>query len=298
MKHFLYSARNDRLGIVAVFIVVLVAVGFIIKAGRQADCAPAALADSLSGRSGGHHYAAESARSAGGYYAGEPVKELFPFDPNTADSTQLLRLGLKPWQVKNIYKYRARGGEYRRKEDFARLYGLTAADYRRLEPYIRIAGDYRPAAEVYGAARQDTHSRDTVSYPQKLSSGENVPLNAADTTQLRRVPGVGSHYARAIVALRQRLGGFYSVRQLLEISGFPEQSLPYFTVDASQCRRININKATLSQLRQHPYISFYMARAIIEHRRLHGRIGSLDELTMYRDFTPEAVSRLRAYVSF
>ena len=28
--------------------------------------------------------------------------ERFPFDPNTADSTQLLRLGLQPWQVRNI----------------------------------------------------------------------------------------------------------------------------------------------------------------------------------------------------
>lgn len=51
---------------------------------------------------------------------------LFPFDPNTADSTQLLRLGLRPWQVRSIYKYRARGGVYRRPEDFARLYGSHA----------------------------------------------------------------------------------------------------------------------------------------------------------------------------
>ncbi len=38
------------------------------------------------------------------YYQGEPKQpELFPFDPNTADSTQLLRLGLQPWQVRNIH---------------------------------------------------------------------------------------------------------------------------------------------------------------------------------------------------
>ena len=43
--------------------------------------------------------------------------ELFAFDPNTADSTQLLRLGLSPWQVRNIYKYRAKGGIYRNRRD-------------------------------------------------------------------------------------------------------------------------------------------------------------------------------------
>ena len=61
------------------------------------------------------------------YYAVAPNHraERFCFDPNTADSTQLLRLGLQPWQVRNIYRYRARGGIYRTREDFARLYGLT-----------------------------------------------------------------------------------------------------------------------------------------------------------------------------
>ena len=74
--------------------------------------------------------------------------ELFVFDPNTADSTQLLRLGLQRWQVRNIYSYRRNGGIYRRPEDFARLYGLTVGQYERLAPYIRIGRKYRPASEV------------------------------------------------------------------------------------------------------------------------------------------------------
>ena len=89
-----------------------------------------------------------------GYYAVETkAPERFTFDPNTADSTQLLRLGLQPWQVRNIYRYRARGGVYQQPSDFARLYGLTAKQYRELLPYIRIGSDYRPAAEVYGKSQ-------------------------------------------------------------------------------------------------------------------------------------------------
>src|SRR3712207_9469155 len=52
-------------------------------------------------------------RHSHGYY-NVPSKAavLFDFDPNTADSTQFLALGLRPWQVRNIYKYRAKGGIY------------------------------------------------------------------------------------------------------------------------------------------------------------------------------------------
>ena len=69
------------------------------------------------------------------YYKVEgTVHELFPFDPNTADSTQLLKLGLQSWQVRSIYKFRAKGGIFREKTDFARLYGLTKKQYEVLAP--------------------------------------------------------------------------------------------------------------------------------------------------------------------
>ena len=81
--------------------------------------------------------------------------KLVVFDPNTADSTTLLSLGLQRWQVRNIYRYRRAGGIYRRKEDFARLYGLTAGQYRQLEPYIRIGADYQPAVTLTDRRKTD-----------------------------------------------------------------------------------------------------------------------------------------------
>lgn len=232
--------------------------------------------------------------------------ERFAFDPNTADSTQLLRLGLQPWQVRNIYKYRSRGGIYRRKEDFARLYGLTVKQYRELEPYIRISSDYLPAATLVDQRRQRDSShaagdtlrhRDNWRYPVKIKPGEHIELNTTDTAQLMKVPGIGSYYAREIVRHGRRLGGYVSVDQLDEIEDFPQDAKPYFTVHGSP-QKLNVNKLTLQQLRRHPYINYYQARAIVEYRRLHGAITSLQQLATLRDFPPEAISRLEPYVVY
>ena len=122
---------------------------------------------------------------------------LVPFDPNTADSTVLLGLGLQEWQVRNIYKYRAAGGVYRRPLDFARLYGLTRKQYRELEPYIRISDDYLPAATLIKS--EAVIERDTVRYPVKIKPTERIEVNTADTSMLKRVPGIGSYFARRIV---------------------------------------------------------------------------------------------------
>lgn len=279
-------------------VVLVVTVGVVIFTGNGDDSSPA-----TTEKGNVQDFAVKGKYNGSGnktryYNEGGRTVELFPFDPNTADSTQLLRLGLRPWQVRAIYKYRNKGGVYSRKTDFAQLYGLTKGEYRRLEPYIRIGEEYQPARTLHDAIDRKLYVRDTVKYPFKLKSGEHVSLNSADTAQLRRVPGIGRHFAKAIVTYRQRLGGYYNVWQLMEIEGFPEEALPYFTIDESHFRRININTATLSQLRQHPYIHYYLAKTITEHRRLHGQIHSLDELKLYRDFTPEVIERLKNYVEF
>ena len=117
-------------------------------------------------------------------------------------------------------------------------------------PPVSIAPDYRPAAEVYARSEAaEPSARDTLRYPVKLKPTERVALNSADTALLKRVPGIGSYYARRIVNYRRQLGGYVSVSQLAEIEGMPAEAMAYFTVDASHIQRLRINELTLAQLR-------------------------------------------------
>ena len=298
--------KSDKIAIAVIVVVIIVSalimnIGSADDAGVFAEDNKELSADSSSG-------AGVSVKEGGeGYYYVEGNKvQLSPFDPNTADSTQLLKLGLQPWMVRNIYKYRAAGGVYRTPADFARLYGLTLKQYKILEPYIQISADYRPAADYYAdkgdydiphPSRSDA-PRDTSQYPYKLKPGETISLNTADTTQLKKIPGIGSGYANAIVKRRERLGGYYSAAQLREIDGLPEGALSYVRVDASQVRRLKINEMTYSQLRQHPYLNYYQARDIVDYRRNHGSFKSFSQLEMLDSFTPEDIKILRHYIEF
>ena len=136
-------------------------------------------------------------------------------------------------------------------------------------------------------------------YPVKLQPQERIVLNTADTAQLRKVPGIGHYFARKIVEYRERLGGYVSVQQLLEIEDFPDTAVNYFIIpDDTQLRKLNLNRLSLNELKRHPYISFYQARAIVDYRRLHGPLESLQQLSLSRDFPPEAIRRLAPYVEF
>lgn len=279
--------RADRVIFLGIVLVLMVAVGvlYYTDGGETPDRLTAA--DSLRGDYPPHSYQP--------YQVEGRRVERFPFDPNTADSTQLLRLGLQPWQVRNIYKYRARGGVYRRPQDFARLYGLTQKQYRELEPYIRISDDYQPAALLVD---EQTSQRDTLKYPVKVTALQSVNVNTTDTMQLRKVPGVGEAFARRIIRYGQRLGGYVSSEQLREIEDFPDSAVRYFRVEPVVVRKLAVNRLTLQQLQRHPYISFYQAKAIIDYRRLHGPLHSLQDLSLNKDFPADAIRRLEPYVEF
>ena len=315
LKHLLYIRKSDRVALLFLLCLVVAGSAIVYVVGGGDDGSLVAENDTMHNdtvyvyRDGRRYYKSDSSRyaypnrgSGGGYIydTGErkPQGELFYFDPNTADSTDLLRLGLAPWQVRNIYRYRNKGGVYREPRDFAKLYGLTAGDYKRLEPYIRIAPEFQPAASMTYNDRDEHYERDTLLYPIKLRPGQTVPVNSADTSLLKKVPGIGSGYSRAITSYREQLGGYYSLDQLCEIKGFPEGSIDFFVLDSCVLRKININKLTVNQLKRHPYINFYQAKAIVDYRRLHGDIKSLRELSLQKDFPEEAIKRLEPYIEY
>lgn len=296
LKDFFYFNRSDRS--ILLFFLSLGVVAFaliLFLGGEEKDTTPWNAQDSVEVQK--ETISSHSTKYHEEYIQGESRNiELFPFDPNTADSNALLRLGLQPWQVRNIYKYRAAGGIYRRPADLARLYGLTRKQYRELEPYIQISKDYAPASTLF-AEEPHQKSDTTQHYPVKLRPNEHIDLNTSDTTQLQRVPGIGSYFAKRIANYRERLGGFYSAKQLLEIEDFPESAINFFIV-SNNIQQINVNQLNLSQLKRHPYINYYQAKAIIDYRRLRGPLHSLNELRLLKDFTATDIERLSHYVEF
>lgn len=280
--------------LLAVVVLSAVVVGIMDKGGMSSQLART---DSLTADSSIRKAAVR--RGVQYIYNVETVRrKLSAFDPNTADSTLLLSLGLQPWQVRSIYRYRAKGGIYRQPSDFARLYGLTVKQYKELLPYIHISDEYKPAAEVYGRTDAVKSGRDTLRYPVKLQPGQYVTLDDADTASLRKVPGIGRYYASRIVRYRNDLGGYVSVAQLSEIEGIPEAALSYFRVTGGAVRKLNLNRLTLNELKHHPYINFYQARRIIDYRRLKGPLHSIDDLRLLKDFSQRDIERLRPYVEF
>ncbi len=226
-----------------------------------------------------------------------PQPILFPFDPNTLDSVGFVRLGLPPFIARNILRYRAKGGEFRKPEHFSKIYGIDSARFSLLSPYINI--DTAAWAQLPSSFKADTLAE---RFPRKFDTLRMVELNRADTALLRRIPGIGTGYAARIVNYRRQLGGYVNVAQLREVEGITDSLYtmfePWFSVMADSLERIPVNKAGVTRLRKHPYLDFYQAKAIYELRRERKKLKNISELEFFEEFTTADLERLTPYLDF
>ena len=318
MKRRKWFTRTQVLFLLAVLNVSLVILGAALlskcrsgRGGRVGEALVSIASDSVS-------------PSSSRYYAvPEEVPDSFLFDPNEADSTQLLRLGLAPFQVRSIYRYRAKGGRFSTKDDFRRVYRLTNEQWERLSPLIRIASKYQlvpvvesadprlssiPRAKALGDSVSDSLSVGSDSsasavakptYPKKLSGDETIDVNLADSVLLCRVPGIGPYFSRKVLQYRRRLGGYTSTDQLLEIEDFPADALAWVEVtDTSVLEKLQINSFSTRKLMKHPYMGYYRASEIADYRRVHGPIRSMEVLKSLPHFSEADILRLSPYISF
>jgi competence protein ComEA len=207
---------------------------------------------------------------------------LFDFNPNNLPAAQWQQLGLSDKQISIIKNYEAKGGHFYKNTDLQKIYGITPADYKRLEPYIDIP--------------QTAHEA------PKLQPGATIDLNTADSAKLTQVRGIGPGFAMRIVRYRGRLGGFYRAGQLKEIFGVDSSKYAeiasQLSINPAQVTRLDINSISFASLRQFPYLTYKQASAVIAYRQQHGRYASIADIKNVAIIDGATLQKIEPYLSF
>lgn len=173
-------------------------------------------------------------------------------------------------------------------------------NYRRYKDKEPVYKKKKKQSSDFSYEHKKEENKEIKKYPkqEKFNAGIIIDVNTADTSILKKIPGVGSVISRNIVNYRNRLGGFYNTAQLLEVQYVDSTLLKWFEVKSDVFRKIRINKAGLDELRSHPYMDFYKARAIIDFRRKRGSIDGMSQISMFEEFSEEDIDKLSHYFSF
>lgn len=193
---------------------------------------------------------------------------LFHFDPNTLDSAGFIRLGLTEKQARAICRYRGKGGQFRKVEDFRKLYGLSEEDFQRLQPFIFI--------NKTGEKRGEEQKREPFPFDPNTATAE-------DFTRL----GLPEKTVQSILNYRSKGGKFRTAADFAKIYALPaadfERLEPYIQIQpsakfAASSKTIDINLASLEDWGTLPGIGEKRAQMILNYREKLGGFTQIEQL--------------------
>ena len=217
----------------------------------------------------------------------------FPFNPNTITQDSLQILGFSRRQAASIIKYRTKGGKFRVKRDFAKMYVVDSAKYAALESFILLPDRLPERKTVHKKALPSTNSAD-----KSNSAHEKGVLNANSAAERRNVTNKtknvtnGEENARLVTEAADSVTNAHQAP-----APQPVPASKYGTRLPKEKYVCNLNTADSAALVELYGIGGYYARKILRYReRLGGSFVDARQLLEIEGFTQERFEKIAGNV--
>ena len=217
----------------------------------------------------------------------------FEFDPNTVTKDELITLGLSTRQAQSVLNYREKGGRFRQKSDFSKIYVISDSLYRLLEPYVVISHD-NLVENKSATPPVSNESPDGVGSGQsaRKSSSNNVPGKIVDVESVQ--DGRDAQNARNNGGNRNDRNNADNLNNRNSQNGRSDQS----NREINRGGKIELNSADSLTLITLYGIGPYYASKILQYRKQLGSLNAPEQLMEIRGIDLERFEGLydRIYI--
>jgi len=218
--------------------------------------------------------------------------KLFPFNPNYLTDYKGYILGMSTAEIDQLLAHRKNNQWVNSTEEFQEVTGVSDSLLKTMTPYFKFPNWVK-------ASKRNVQQSDS---KLTISNVTRPDLNLASAEELKKIHGIGEVLAVRIVKYRNKIGGFVGDVQLKDVYGLSgevrKEILKSYTVKPSpNFKVLNINKATVLQLSELPYLDYELAREIVNYKQLHETIHNFEELAKIKDFPSEKIDRIALYLS-
>lgn len=182
---------------------------------------------------------------------------------------------------------------------------LAQSELIRLAKFDSVRNYWNNRRKAFSDSIQNLKRRREMTSSNNSTEKQNslkIRVNSTDSTTLFQIVGVRKFILRSLWIYKEKLGGFYSPEQFAEVYYIKPEEIEVLTsileINSSSIRKILVNKATVAQMKSHPYFNFYQAKAIYELRRKKGKLSALDELSVLTAFAENDFKKISPYLSF
>ncbi len=222
---------------------------------------------------------------------GDTLPKIYPFNPNFVSDYKGYMLGMSIVEIDKLHRFRESNKWVNSVADFKKVTGVSDSLLAEISPYFKF-----PEWVTNPKPKKSYTSRKWKTNAQKTG------LNSASVDDLLVVDDLTEKLAIRIVNYRKRLGGFLEDNQLFDVYGLPSAVVfkikDEFSVKTKPViTRINVNDANASDLSTVSFITFDIAREIVNYRELHEGIAEMDELLKIEGINAYKLKRIKLYLS-
>jgi competence ComEA-like helix-hairpin-helix protein len=219
---------------------------------------------------------------------------IYPFNPNFITDFKGYKLGMSVEEIDRLLAYRAQNKFVNSAAEFQVVTKVSDSLLKAISPYFKFPDWVKNNKNNYQEFAKNDFSK-----PGKIIV---LDINQATKEDLVKVYGIGDKISDRILEQKEKYGAFVSMEQMDDIWGLSPEVLEklkssFAVKSVTNCKKININNASVKELTQFPFFRYQLAKDIVVFRTMKGDI-KIEDLSKIKGFPLEKIKIIALYLEF
>ena len=219
---------------------------------------------------------------------------IYPFNPNFITDFKGYKLGMSEEEIDRLLAYRKQNKFVNSAAEFQAVTKVSDSLLSTISPYFKFPDWVKNKKNNF-----QTFAKKDFSKPEKIIV---LDINKATKEDLMKVYGIGDKISDRILEQKEKYGAFISMEQMDDIWGLSPEVIEklkssFVVKSTSNCKKININNASVKELTQFPFFRYQLAKEIVIYRTMNGDI-TIEDLSKIKGFPVEKIKIIALYLEF
>ncbi|QBZ96609.1 helix-hairpin-helix domain-containing protein [Flavobacterium sangjuense] len=219
---------------------------------------------------------------------------IYPFNPNFITDFKGYKLGMSVEEIDRLLAYRKQNKFVNSAAEFQAVTKVSDSLLKAISPYFKFPDWVKNKKSSF-----QTFAKKDFSKPSTIVV---LDINQATKEDLMKIYGIGDKISDRILEQKEKYGAFVSMEQMDDIWGLSPEVIEklkgsFVVKSTSNCKKININNATVKELAQFPFFRYQLAKDIVIYRTMNGDI-TIEDLPKIKGFPSEKIKIIAVYLEF
>lgn len=211
-------------------------------------------------------------------HAAQKKDTIYPFNPNYLTDYKGSMLELSLDEMDRLLAYRATNQYVNSAQAFQEITGVSEVWMEKYRSFMVFSNRSKQTQQKGNFAKQPSSFHET---GLKLKPIQDI--NTATAEALQEIYGIGPTLSQRILDDREKWGGYVHMDQLKFVYGLSDAVITalaqqFAVITTPLIQPIDLNQATVDDLKNLPYLNYYFAREIVKYRSLHGDFVNKEQL--------------------